>query len=107
MITGLAMILVCALYYYFWMTLHPRWGGYTIRSQVIKVDINGANTHRLLRVPNAELDEFDANHDELGRELTKKTTDNSGGSVLIQQSSGSDGGNVRDGKEPYETYRQV
>lgn len=106
MITGILIIFICALYYYFWMTLLPRWGGYTIRSQVINVDDNGANTHRLLRVPNAQLEEFDASHDELGRELTKGRS-GSGGGVLVQQSSGSDGGDLRDGKQPYETYRQV
>ena len=106
MITDIAIIIVCALYYYFWMTLLPRWGGYKIRSQVINVDDNGANTHRLLRVPNAQLEEFDANHDELGRELTKRRP-GSGGGVLVQQSSGSDGGDLRDDKQLYETYRQV
>lgn len=106
MITGIAIILVCGLYYYFWMTLLPQWGGYTIRSKVINVDDNGANTHRLLRVANAELAEFDASHDELGRELTKRQTGNGAG-VLAQHSARSDGRNLRDGKEPYETYRQV
>jgi hypothetical protein len=51
------------------MGVLPRWGNYTIRSQVVNVDDNGANTHRLLRVPNAEVADWDANHDELGRAI--------------------------------------
>lgn len=47
----------------------PRWGNYSIRSQVISVDDDGANTHRLLRVPNSEVDQWDATHDDLGRDL--------------------------------------
>ncbi|KAH7325570.1 amino acid permease-domain-containing protein [Stachybotrys elegans] len=72
MIVGIAIIFVCGAYYYFWMVLLPRWGSYTIRSQVLNVDDNGANTHRLLRVPNAELAEWDATHDELGREPRRR-----------------------------------
>ena len=69
MIVGIAVIGVCGAYYYVWMDVLPRWGNYTIRSQVVNVDDNGANTHRLLRVPNAEVADWDANHDELGRAI--------------------------------------
>lgn len=61
-------LIVCGAYYYFWMTLLPKWKNYTIRSQVLDIDgDSGANTHRLVRVPNAELAEWDATHDEQGR----------------------------------------
>ena len=69
MIVGIAVIGLCGAYYYVWMKVLPRWGNYVIRSQVIDVDDNGANTHRLLRVPNAEGADWDASHDELGRAL--------------------------------------
>ncbi|KAJ4016262.1 hypothetical protein NW752_003385 [Fusarium irregulare] len=69
MIVGIAIMGVCGLYYYLWMKLIPRLRGYSIRSQVISVDDNGANTHRLLRVPNDQVVEWDATHDELGRDL--------------------------------------
>lgn len=65
-------MIVCGGYYYFWMHVLPKWKHYTIRSQVLDIDDNGANTHRLVRVPNAELDEWDATHDELGR-LRRRT----------------------------------
>jgi amino acid transporter len=67
MIVGIAVIGICGVYYYVWMTVLPRWGNYAIRSQVIDVDDNGANTHHLLRVPHAEVADWDASHDELGR----------------------------------------
>ncbi|KAH7147650.1 hypothetical protein DER46DRAFT_580090 [Fusarium sp. MPI-SDFR-AT-0072] len=60
---------ICGIYYYLWMKVLPRWGSYSIRSQVISVDDNGANTHRLLRVPNFEVAQWDATHDDLGRDL--------------------------------------
>jgi amino acid transporter len=69
MLVGLAIIAMCGIYYYLWMSALPRLGNYSIRSQVVRVDDNGANTHRLLRVPNDQLAEWDASHDELGREL--------------------------------------
>ncbi|KAG7150478.1 hypothetical protein HYQ46_000581 [Verticillium longisporum] len=48
----------------------PQWKGYRIRTEVLDVDVSedtGANTHRLVRVPLAELDEWDQTHDETGR----------------------------------------
>ncbi|KAF1913065.1 amino acid permease-domain-containing protein [Ampelomyces quisqualis] len=69
MIVGIVVLGICGAYYYIWMKVLPRWGNYAIRSQVINVGDNGANTHRLLRVPNAEVADWDASHDELGRAL--------------------------------------
>lgn len=49
------------------MTLLPKWRGYRIRTEIQNVDEgSGANTHRLVRVPLANLDEWDATHDEAG-----------------------------------------
>ncbi|KAK0391428.1 hypothetical protein NLU13_0928 [Sarocladium strictum] len=72
MIVGIGIMIICGAYYYVWMKLLPRWGKYSIRSEVISVDENGANTHRLLRVPDAEVGEWDATHDELGRKLRQR-----------------------------------
>ncbi|KAL5590528.1 hypothetical protein FOBRF1_014085 [Fusarium oxysporum] len=69
MIVGIGIMATCGIYYYLWMKVLPRWGNYSIRSQVISVDDNGANTHRLLRVPNSKVSERDAAHDDLGRDL--------------------------------------
>lgn len=72
MIVGIGIMALCYAYYYVWMKAMPRWGNYTIRSQVLSVDDNGANTHRLIKVPNSELAQWDASHDELGRELRRR-----------------------------------
>ncbi|KAG7132932.1 High-affinity methionine permease like protein [Verticillium longisporum] len=69
-IVGIAIMIVCGIYYYVWMYTLPKWKGYRIRTEVLDVDINedtGANTHRLVRVPLAELAEWDQTHDETGR----------------------------------------
>jgi hypothetical protein len=106
MIVGIAIIAFCGAYYYSWMTLLPRWGGYAIRSQVLNVDDNGANTHRLLRVPNAELAEWDASHDELGRELTVRRANGEEG-ILRQRSGNTSGEEVNDDKTPVQNVSKI
>lgn len=44
----------------------PKWKGYQLRQEVIKLD-NGAQTHKIKKIPNEELAEFDATHDATGR----------------------------------------
>ncbi|RYP46031.1 hypothetical protein DL768_007711 [Monosporascus sp. mg162] len=66
-VVGIAVIVLCAIYYVFWMSLLPRWRGYRIRTEVLAVDDNGANTHRLVQVPLRELAAWDRDHDDAGR----------------------------------------
>ncbi|KAI3343001.1 high-affinity methionine permease [Ustulina deusta] len=47
--------------------LLPKWRGYQLRPEILTVDDEGANTHRLVRVPVNELDKWDSEHDEAGR----------------------------------------
>lgn len=67
------------------MHLLPSWGNYTIVTQVLNVDDNGANTHRLVRVPNSEVAEWGAIHDKLGREIRKTREGESGGVLQVQK----------------------
>ncbi|KAM0433995.1 hypothetical protein ACHAPT_003939 [Fusarium lateritium] len=60
-------LLLCGIYYVFWMYLLPRWGGYVIRSELIEVGTDGANTHRLLKIPKTEIEQWDRDHDEVGK----------------------------------------
>jgi amino acid transporter len=92
MIVGIVVIAICGAYYYVWMKVLPRWGNYAIRSQVVNVDDNGANSHRLLRVPNAEVADWDASHDELGRELRHRRT---GGDGMLDLGAEKGGGSDR------------
>ncbi|CAH0024021.1 unnamed protein product [Clonostachys rhizophaga] len=66
MLTGIAILIVCVVYYYAWMNWIPNWRGYRIRTEILEVDDNGANTHKLVQVPIEELAEWDATHDEAG-----------------------------------------
>lgn len=59
-------LIACGTYYWFWAKLIPKWKGYQLRQEVIKLD-NGAQTHEIKKVPNEELAEFDATHDATGR----------------------------------------
>lgn len=62
-------ILLCGVYYFFWVYALPKLGNYTIRQEIIDLD-NGASTHRLLKVPNDELARWDETHDAVGRSRT-------------------------------------
>ncbi|KAK2059581.1 high-affinity methionine permease [Colletotrichum caudatum] len=65
-VVGIGIILLCVLYYVAWMHVFPRWLGYEIRTEIVNVDANGANTHRLVRVPKADVARWDEEHDEAG-----------------------------------------
>ncbi|KAI1368613.1 high-affinity methionine permease [Xylaria arbuscula] len=64
---GIGIVVACAIYYFFWMHLLPKWRGYRLRPEILNVDSKGANTHRLIKVPVSELEEWDREHDEAGR----------------------------------------
>ncbi|KAF6818421.1 high affinity methionine permease [Colletotrichum musicola] len=86
-VVGIAIMIVCFLYYALWMWVLPKWRGYRIRPEILDVSNNGANTHRLTKVPLSDLAQWDAEHDDAGN-LRRRHVD--GGS----QSSTKDGGNV-------------
>ncbi|KAJ4325898.1 hypothetical protein N0V84_003284 [Fusarium piperis] len=65
-VVGIAIMITCYLYYVVWIYLIPKWKGYAIRTEVLEVDENGANTHRLVKVPLAEVERWDAEHDDAG-----------------------------------------
>lgn len=48
------------------MYLLPKWGKYAIRTKLLEVGHEGAKTHRLVRVPETELAQWDEDHDETG-----------------------------------------
>ncbi|KAJ4175724.1 hypothetical protein NW759_017202 [Fusarium solani] len=81
-VVGIAIIIVCGLYYVFWMYLLPRWRGYEIRTEITNVDDNGATTHRLVKVPKAQVAQWDEEHDEAGN-LRRRSPSNSEESIKI------------------------
>jgi amino acid transporter len=72
---GIAIIVVCGLYYVTWMYLLPKLGNYKVRTLTEDVDDNGANTHRLVQVPLTELAQWDNEHDEAGRPRLRHVTE--------------------------------
>lgn len=63
-------IAVCGIYYYLWIYLIPKWKGYAVRQKRVVYEEDGAVTHQLVKVPNAELERWDAEHDANGNKLT-------------------------------------
>lgn len=65
-VVGVGIIVGCAVYYAFWCHILPRLGGYAIRTETIVLKADGSVTHRLLRIPNTEVAEYDRTHDGAG-----------------------------------------
>lgn len=78
-------MVVCWLYYYLWMKVIPRWRGYRIRTEILEVDENGANTNRLVKVPLADVAAWDAVHDEAGNLRQRRPGDSDGASSPVEQ----------------------
>lgn len=57
------------MYYYFWIYLIPKHKGYAIRQKRVVYQEDGAVTHQLVKVPNAELEKWDSEHDANGNKL--------------------------------------
>ncbi|KAF5027072.1 hypothetical protein F66182_841 [Fusarium sp. NRRL 66182] len=81
-VVGIAIMILCGIYYVFWIYIIPKWRGYAIRPEVLEVDTNGANTHRLVRVPLVEIERWDAEHDEAGNLRQRHV----GGSPILKES---------------------
>ncbi|TDZ36438.1 High-affinity methionine permease [Colletotrichum trifolii] len=73
-VVGIGIMIVCGLYYVFWMYLLPKWMGYEIRTEIVEVGNDGANTHRLVKVPKAEVVQWDVEHDEAGNLRRRNVT---------------------------------
>ncbi|OCF32482.1 high-affinity methionine permease [Kwoniella heveanensis BCC8398] len=67
-ITGLGIVFACALYFVVWSKVFPKLGGYQLRQIVVALP-DGALTHKIIKVRNDEVDEWDSKHDPSGRSL--------------------------------------
>ncbi|KAG6918648.1 hypothetical protein DXG01_012767 [Tephrocybe rancida] len=70
-IVGIGILVIAGFAYLLWIHILPKLGGYAIRQLVEQLD-DGAVTNRLIKVPNAELAEWDATHDEQGEIVERK-----------------------------------
>ncbi|WRT70492.1 uncharacterized protein IL334_007490 [Kwoniella shivajii] len=69
-LTGLGILAICGIYYYLWIYVFPKVGGYQIRQTVLTLD-RGAVGHQLVKVKNQDIQEWDSTHDPSGRLLVE------------------------------------
>lgn len=67
-----ASLVACGVYYYAWIHLLPKIGRYQVRQEIIQFE-DGSSSHRLVKVPNADLEKWDIEHDEAGRLVSRST----------------------------------
>ncbi|KAJ5762467.1 uncharacterized protein N7511_005849 [Penicillium nucicola] len=67
-VTGIAILLACAIYYWFWAFLIPKWKKYSLRQELFSLD-DGTQSYRLRKIPNSEIADWDVRHDVAGRLL--------------------------------------
>ena len=64
----MSSLIATVVYYYAWMCGIPKLRGYRIRQETIVLE-DGAASHALVKVPVAQVEEWDATHDSAGRVL--------------------------------------
>ncbi|KAK9576096.1 hypothetical protein V6Z92_009378 [Aspergillus fumigatus] len=69
-VVGLGIIGLCGVYYYVYIKVLPRLGGYAFRQIILQME-DGATAHKLVKVPKEQLKAWDAEHDATGRERAK------------------------------------
>lgn len=60
-------MIFCGLYYIAWMYLLPKWRGYRIRAEIVTEENGKVAAHRLVKVPEYDVANWDATHDESGQ----------------------------------------
>lgn len=65
-VVGIGLFVAMALYYVFWMKILPKLGKYQIRPETLVSDRDGSVTHKLKKVKNTDVQEWDRTHDEAG-----------------------------------------
>ena len=67
-----ASLVACGIYYYAWIHLLPKIGNYQVRQEIMQFE-DGSSSHRLVKVPNTQLEKWDSEHDEAGRSVSQST----------------------------------
>jgi len=68
-VVGLAVLVLCVVYYVFWKVVCARLFGYKIRNELILLEDELVKAYRLVRVPNNEVEMWEAEHDVRGKKL--------------------------------------
>ncbi|KAL2872717.1 high affinity methionine permease [Aspergillus lucknowensis] len=66
LVVGISLIGVCGVYYIIYVKVLPHFGKYEFRQTII-IGPAGEVSHKLVKVPNSELEAWDAEHDAAGR----------------------------------------
>ncbi|KAK8205615.1 hypothetical protein M8818_004791 [Zalaria obscura] len=67
-VTGIGILVACAIYYYAWIYLLPQIGHYRIKQEILEFE-DGSSSHHLIKVPNDKLEQWNSTHDAAGRLL--------------------------------------
>lgn len=79
-------LLVCALYYYVWAKILPKWKGYALRQELVVLG-GGAETHAILKVPLSQVVAWDADHDAVGKRRNRAENELQAGEGKAERSS--------------------
>lgn len=72
-VVGIGLLVGMGIYYYVWIKLLPRLGKYQIRTETLVSGQDGSVTHRLKKVRNELVEEWDRTHDEAGNVLVEES----------------------------------
>ncbi|KAJ6166675.1 hypothetical protein N7470_002122 [Penicillium chermesinum] len=79
LVVGIGLLVACGIYYVFWIDIIPKWKGYEYRQTIARFE-DGAISHKLVKVPNAELPQWDEEHDAAGNLRRRAPREQSDGS---------------------------
>ncbi|KAH8432677.1 high affinity methionine permease [Aspergillus melleus] len=82
LVVGLAIIGACGAYYWIYIKLLPRFGGYEFRQTILKMD-GGAVAHKLVKIPREQVASWDAEHDAAGRVRRRRGEVGEVGEVVV------------------------
>lgn len=77
-VVGIGIVVGCGVYYAFWIYVLPRLRGYNIRQELLTLE-NSEQTHRLVQILDADIEQWDASHDAVGREIRLIDTEDRSG----------------------------
>lgn len=73
-VVGISILVLCGLYYFIWIVCYPKLKGFQWRQELLDLG-GGAQTHSLVKVPNSQVDEWDATHDANGHTYDSQSDD--------------------------------